>query len=184
VHGGLQQKEIMSKITNLEEAFIEQLKDIYSAENQLIKALPKMAKAANNPELKNGFEEHLAQTKVHAQRLEQIADGLGEKATGKKCLAMEGLVKEGAETMEEDAVPAVLDSMLIAAAQRVEHYEIAAYGTACKWAELLGNEEAVELLSETLQEEKDTDEKLSAAAEAINSEANDSESEEEDTRSV
>ncbi len=169
----------MSKITNLAEAFVEQLKDIYSAEKQLIKALPKLAKAASNPDLKAGFEEHLEQTKVHAERLETIFQALDEKPTAKKCIAMEGLVSEGAETIEEEAEPAVLDSLLIAAAQRVEHYEIAAYGTVATWAQLLGNEYAAKLLSQTLQEEKDTDEKLSFAAESINDEANESETAEE-----
>ena len=175
----LQMGEAMAKITNLEEAFVEQLKDIYSAETQLVKALPKMAKAATNPDLKKGFSDHLEQTKVHVQRLEKIFQGLEEKASGEKCLAMEGLIKEGAETIDEDAEPAVHDAMLIAAAQRVEHYEIAAYGTVSKWAEVLGNEEAAELLAETLKEEEETDEKLTTAAETINAEANEGEEEEE-----
>ncbi len=173
----------MSKITNLREAYIEQLRDLYSAETQLTKALPKMAKAATTPDLKQGFEEHLEQTKGHVNRLEQIFEKLDEKPTGKKCKAMEGLVKEGAETISEDAEDAVHDAMLIAAAQRVEHYEIAGYGTVVKWAELLGEDEAQKLLEETLQEEKDTDEKLTEAAEQIDVEANSGEEEEEEATS-
>jgi ferritin-like metal-binding protein YciE len=161
----------MSKITNLRDVYVEQLKDLYSAETQLLKALPKMAKAASSPELAQGFEEHLEQTKGHANRLEQIFEKLDEKPTGKKCKAMEGLIKEGAETIGEDASDAAKDAMLIAAAQRVEHYEIAGYGSVKTYADLLGEDEAVKLLSETLQEEKDTDEKLTEAAEAINADA-------------
>jgi ferritin-like metal-binding protein YciE len=167
----------MSKITNLRDVYVEQLKDLYSAETQLIKALPKMAKAATSPDLAQGFEEHLEQTKGHANRLEQIFQKLDEKPTGKKCKAMEGLIKEGAETIEEDASDAAKDAMLIAAAQRVEHYEIAGYGSVKTYADLLGEDEAVKLLSETLQEEKDTDEKLTEAAESINAKAEQEETE-------
>jgi len=158
----------MSKITNLRDVFVEQLKDLYNAEQQLVKALPKMAKAATSPDLAQGFEEHLEQTKGHVNRLEEIFKKLEEKTTGK---AMEGLIKEGAETIEEDASDAAKDAMLIAAAQRVEHYEIAGYGSVKTYADLLGESEASELLAETLQEEKDTDEKLTEAAETINAEA-------------
>jgi len=161
----------MSKITNLRDVFVEQLKDLYNAEQQLVKALPKMAKAATSPDLAQGFEEHLEQTKGHVNRLEEIFKKLEEKPTGKKCKAMEGLIKEGAETIEEDASDAAKDAMLIAAAQRVEHYEIAGYGSVKTYADLLGESEASELLAETLQEEKDTDEKLTEAAETINAEA-------------
>ncbi len=156
----------MPKITTLEDAYIEQLRDLYSAETQLVKALPKMAKAANSEELRNGFLEHLEQTKEHVTRLEQIFEELDEKPTGKKCAAMAGLVEEGSETIHEDASPAVKDSLLIAAAQRVEHYEIAGYGCARTYAE------PAELLEETLNEETETDEKLTEAAETINAEAN------------
>ena len=169
----------MPKINNLREVYIEQLKDIYSAETQLTKALPKMAKAASAPDLAKGFEEHLEQTKGHVSRLEQIFEGLDEKPTGKKCKAMEGLIKEGAEAIEEEASDAARDSMLIAAAQRVEHYEIAAYGTVKAFAGLLNEDEAAELLDQTLQEEIETDEKLTSAAETINAEANQEEEEEE-----
>jgi ferritin-like metal-binding protein YciE len=144
----------------LKELFIDELKDLYNAENQLIKALPKMAKAANAEELRSGFEEHLEQTKGHAQRLEQIFQSLGEKPTGKKCKAMEGLVAEGAETIDEDFEGEVADAALIGAARRVEHYEIAAYSTVIKFAELLGEDEAAKLLEQTLEEETETDEKL------------------------
>jgi ferritin-like metal-binding protein YciE len=161
----------MPKITTLEVAYVEQLRDIYSAETQLVKALPKMAKAANDEELKNGFEEHLEQTKEHVSRLEEIFEELDEKPTGKKCAAMAGLVAEGQETISEDATPEVKDAMLIAAAQRIEHYEIAAYGTVKTFANLLGHEDAAKILEETLQEEVDTDEKLTQAAESINMEA-------------
>ena len=162
----------MPKINNLRDVFIEQLKDIYSAETQLTKALPKMAKAASSPDLQKGFEEHLEQTKGHVARLEQIFDGLDESPKGQKCKAMEGLIKEGSEAIEEDASPAAKDSLLIAAAQRVEHYEIAAYGTVKAFAALLNEDEAGELLDQTLQEEVETDEKLTTVAETINAEAN------------
>src|SRR5476649_2684239 len=128
----------MPKINTLHDVYVEQLRDLYSAENQLIKALPKMAKAAQDETLKKGFEEHLKQTKGHAARLEEIFQGLDEKPTGKKCKAMEGLIEEGAETIGEKASPAAKDAMLIAAAQRVEHYEIAGYGTVKTYANLLG----------------------------------------------
>lgn len=143
------------------ELYIEELRDIYSAETQLVKALPKMAKAAESDGLRSGFEEHLEQTKEHVSRLEQIFDALGEKPTGKKCEGMAGLIKEGGEAAQEDYEGDVKDSALIGAAQRVEHYEIAAYGTVRAMAEKLGEDDAVELLSQTLQEEKDTDVKLS-----------------------
>jgi ferritin-like metal-binding protein YciE len=173
----------MSKINNLRDVYVEQLRDLYSAEQQLIKALPKMAKAATSPELAQGFEEHLEQTKGHAHRLEDIFKKLDEKPTGKKCKAMEGLVKEGSETISEDASDAAKDAALIAAAQRVEHYEIAGYGSVKTYANLLGEDEAAKLLEETLQEEKETDEKLTEAAESINAEANEGEEEEAETHS-
>ena len=156
-------------IESLNELFVEQLRDLYDAENQLIKALPKMAEGANSDELRQGFEEHLEQTKGHAQRIEQIFEQLGEKAKGKKCKAMEGLIKEGNETLEEDISDEnVLDAAIIAAAQRVEHYEIAGYGTARTFANLLGEDEAASLLEQTLEEEKETDAKLTQLAEGIN----------------
>ena len=155
----------------LNELYVDELKDIYNAENQLLKALPKMAKAASSNELRKGFEEHLEQTKGHVQRLEKIFQKLGESPKGKKCKGMEGLVEEGSDVIEEDFEGAVKDAALIGAAQRVEHYEIAAYGTVCAFAERLGESEHAELLSETLEEEKQTDEKLTKLAEQINSEA-------------
>jgi ferritin-like metal-binding protein YciE len=156
---------------SLKELYIEELKDIYNAENQLIKALPKMAKAATSEELRSGFEEHLEQTREHVERLDQIFNELGEKPTGKKCKGMEGLVAEGAEIMGEDFEDEVMDAALISAAQRVEHYEIAAYGTVRTYAEILGEREAVQLLEKTLEEEKETDEKLTELASDINLQA-------------
>ena len=168
----------MPKINNLHDVYVEQLKDLYSAESQLIKALPKMAKAATSPELADGFKQHLEQTKEHAARIEKIFESLDGKPTGKKCKAMEGLIKEGAEAIEEDASPAARDALLIAAAQRVEHYEIAGYGSVKTYAGLLGEDEAVKLLEQTLQEEVETDEKLTQAAESINAEAQQEDEEE------
>jgi ferritin-like metal-binding protein YciE len=165
--------------SDLKELYIDELKDIYSAETQLVKALPKMAKAASSDDLRSGFEEHLEQTKGHVARLEQIFQALDEKPTGKKCMGMEGLIKEGNEAAEEDYEDDAKDEALIGAAQRVEHYEIAAYGTVRAIAEKLGEDAAVKLLSQTLQEEKDTDEKLTALAEAI--EVSEDEEEEEET---
>lgn len=156
----------------LKQLYIDELKDIYNAETQLVKALPKMAKAASSEELRNGFEEHLEQTKGHVQRLEQIFESLDESPKGKKCAGMEGLVKEGGEVIEEDFEGAVMDAALIGAAQRVEHYEIAAYGTVREFAKILGQSEHASLLQETLDEEKETDEKLTQLAEQINPQAN------------
>src|SRR5665213_385606 len=161
------------KQTALKELYVDELRDIYSAENQLTKALPKMAKAATSDELRSGFEEHLEQTKGHVKRLEQIFQTLGEKPTGKKCKGMEGLIEEGKEMIEEEELEGeALDAGLISAAQRVEHYEIAAYGCVRTYANLLGESDAVELLEETLDEEKETDQKLTQLAEEINVEAN------------
>jgi ferritin-like metal-binding protein YciE len=152
----------------LKELYIDELKDIYNAENQLVKALPKMAKAANSEERRTGFEEHLEQTRGHVQRLEQIFKELGQKPSGKKCKGMEGLVAEGQEMMGEDFEDDVMDAALISAAQRVEHYEIAAYGTVRTYAELLGEDTAMQLLEQTLEEEKETDQKLTDMASEIN----------------
>jgi ferritin-like metal-binding protein YciE len=160
------------KIDSLEILFVEELRDIYNAEGQLIKALPKMAKEATSPELKQAFEEHLEQTRGHVDRLEEIFEELGKPAKGKTCKAMKGLVEEGSEVMEEDAEEAVKDAALIAAAQKVEHYEIATYGTLRTWAEMLDKQDAVDLLQQTLDEESETDEKLTEIAEStINAEA-------------
>lgn len=151
---------------NLQELFEHELKDIYNAEKQLLKALPKMAKGAASEELQAGFEEHLAQTEVQVGRLERVFEIIDVAPRGKKCEAMEGLIEEGSALLEEEEESDVRDAALIAAAQKVEHYEIAAYGTLCTWAELLGLEEAKELLGESLNEEKTTDEKLTALAES------------------
>jgi ferritin-like metal-binding protein YciE len=155
----------------LKELYIDELKDLYSAENQLLKALPKMAKAASSEELSSAFTEHLEQTKGQVQRLEQIFEMLDENPKGKKCVGMEGLVKEGAEMMGEDFEDEVMDAGLIGAAQRIEHYEIAAYGTARAFAELMGESDQASLLSETLEEEKETDQRLTQLSEQINVEA-------------
>jgi ferritin-like metal-binding protein YciE len=160
------------KLSTLDDLFLHELKDLFSAENQLVKALPKMAKAATNPELKAGFTKHLEQTKTHVERLSKIGEQLGKKLTGHKCKAMEGLIEEGAELIEEDAEDTVRDAGLIGAAQRVEHYEIAGYGTARALALRLGNKKAMKLLEQTLKEEKETDAKLTELAEsAVNEEA-------------
>jgi ferritin-like metal-binding protein YciE len=155
----------------LKKLYIEELKDLYNSETQLVKALPKMAKAASSDELRSGFEEHLEQTKGHVQRLEQIFEMLEETPRGKKCIGMEGLVKEGSEIMDEDFEGPVMDAALIGAAQRVEHYEIAAYGTVREFAHTLGETEHASLLEETLEEEKDTDKRLTELALRINREA-------------
>jgi ferritin-like metal-binding protein YciE len=159
----------------LRDLYIDELRDIYSAETQLVKALPKMAKAATSDELRSGFEEHLEQTRGHVSRLEQIFEDLDEKPSGKKCAGMEGLVKEGGEMIKNEFEGDVKDAGLIGAAQRVEHYEIAAYGTVRAFAELLGDRNAVDLLSQTLEEEKETDKKLTQLAGEINVEANQNE---------
>ncbi len=159
------------KMNSLEDLFIDQLKDLYNAESQLIKALPKMAKAASSTELQNGFKEHLEQTKRQADRIVQIfqeGDGKGPQGTprGKKCVGMEGLIKEGQEIIAENASPSVKDAGLIAAAQKVEHYEISGYGTARTYAQMLGYNKAAKLLEDTLHEEEQTDKKLTALAES------------------
>ena len=164
----------------LRDLYIDELRDIYSAETQLVKALPKMARAATSDELRSGFEEHLEQTRGHVSRLEQIFEDLDEKPSGKKCAGMEGLVKEGGEMIKNEFEGEVKDAGLIGAAQRVEHYEIAAYGTVRAFAELLGDRNAVDLLSQTLEEEKETDKKLTQLASEINVEASQNERASED----
>src|SRR6266567_8433206 len=156
----------------LKELYTDGLQDLYNAENQLVKALPKMAKAATSEALRQGFEEHLEQTKEHVQRLERIFASLDESPKGKKCVGMEGLVKEGSEVMEEGFEDAVLDAGLIGAARRVEHYEMAAYSAVCEFAEVLGQTKHASLLEKTLAEEKQTDEKLAELATDINTKAN------------
>jgi ferritin-like metal-binding protein YciE len=176
------------KMETLQELYLDELKDIYDAENQLLKALPKMAKTATNEELKAAFETHLEQTEEHVARLERIFEELGEKPKGKKCEAMKGLVEEGKQMMEEEAEEEVMDAGLICAAQKVEHYEIASYGCLRTYAEMLGFDEQAELLQETLDEEKDTDDNLTElAVSCINLEAeaagDDDEDEEEEASS-
>ncbi|MBV8267044.1 MAG: ferritin-like domain-containing protein [Planctomycetaceae bacterium] len=160
------------KIESLRDLYIEELQDLYSAENQIVKALPKMAKAASHQELQAAFTEHLEQTKGHVERLETIFKGLDELPKGKTCKAMEGLIKEGEDMVKAKAEPSVHDAGLIAAAQRVEHYEIAGYGTVRTYARLLKEGEAAGLLQQTLDEEAATDKKLTQLAESvINAEA-------------
>ena len=163
---------------SLKELYVEELKDLYNAENQLLKALPRMAKKASSADLKAAFEEHLGQTEGQVNRLEKIFKALGEKPTGKTCKAMKGLVEEGKEIIDEDGDESVLDAALIGAAQKVEHYEIASYGTARTFASLLGEDDAVAALQKTLDEEAATDKKLTALAESlVNPEASNAEGE-------
>jgi len=155
------------KINSLHDLYLMELRDLYSAENQLIKALPKMAKAACSAQLRRAFEQHLRQTEGHVKRLERIFKELDESPKGKKCAGMEGLIDEGKELLKEDVAEDVLDAGLIGAAQRVEHYEIAGYGTARAYARMLGYETAARLLQQTLDEESETDEKLTQLAESV-----------------
>jgi ferritin-like metal-binding protein YciE len=155
------------QLENLEDLMKEELKDVLNAENQIIKALPKMIKKASNDELKTAFEEHLEETKEQVERVEQVMEMLGMPARGKTCKAMKGIIEEGQEMMSEDAEEDVMDAALIGAAQKVEHYEIATYGTLCTYADLLGLQDAKKLLGQTLNEEKQTDERLSELAERL-----------------
>ena len=155
-----------SKMQTLDDLYVDHLKDLYSAEKQLVKALPKMAKKASSPDLQKAFQEHLRQTERQVERIEQIFSELDGSPRGKKCMGMEGLVEEGNEIMKEDAEPEVMDAGLIAAAQKVEHYEIASYGTVRAWAERLGYDKAARLLQETLDEESMANEKLNQIAES------------------
>ena len=160
------------KMETLQDLFIDELKDLYNAENQLIKALPKMAKGASSAELRTAFEDHLEQTLGHVERLEHIFQKLNVSPKGKRCKAMKGLIKEGSERLDEFEDQAVCDAGIIAAAQRVEHYEIAGYGCARTFAHLLGQHEAADLLQRTLDEESETDKRLTEIAEStINPEA-------------
>lgn len=152
-------------LENLHKLFEDELKDVLSAERQLVKALPKMAKAADSEELRMGFEQHLAETEGQIERIEKVFEMLGKTARAKKCAGMEGLIQEGSEKMQEDAEPAVRDAALIASAQKIEHYEIAAYGTLIAWARQLELDDAVELLGQTLEEEKAADMALTELAE-------------------
>ena len=157
----------MSKLLTPRDLLVHELKDLYSAETQLIKALPKMAKAATNEELKQAFTTHLEETKVHAERIEQIMTRLDESPRGKKCKAMEGLVEEGKETIDENAAAEIKDLALIVAAQKVEHYEIAGYGSARTLADLCGETEIVGILQETLDEEGAADKLLTEIAQTV-----------------
>jgi len=159
------------KLESLNDLFVEELKDLFSAENQITKALPKMAKAAASTELRTAFEDHLKETEGQIERLEKIAKQLNITLKGKKCKAMEGLIEEGAELIKQDAEDNVKDAGLIAAAQKVEHYEMAGYGTVRTFAELLGFNEAANLLQETLDEEGNTDKRLTDLAQNINVQA-------------
>jgi ferritin-like metal-binding protein YciE len=173
------------KINTLQDLYVEELRDIYNAESQLVKALPKVAKAATSDELRAAIEDHLEQTKEHVERLEQIFESLGESSKGKKCKAMEGLIEEASETMDEDMAENVMDAALIASCQRVEHYEISVYGTLATFAKLLNREEDVDLLGQTLDEEKEADETLTDIAEStINAEAESDMEEEEESMSA
>lgn len=158
----------MAATNGLREVYIDQLKDLYDAEHRLIKALPKMAKAADSQELRSGIEAHLQQTKGHAERLEQIFESMGEQAKAKKCKGIEGIITEGSEVLGEDFDGPAKDAAIIASAQRVEHYEIAAYGSVRSFAEELGETKAASLLQQTLNEEKETDAKLTKMSEMIN----------------
>lgn len=168
------------KLESLRDLYIEELKDLYSAESQLLKALPKMAKAATAPELQQAFENHLVETEGQVERLETIFEELEEKPTGKTCQAMKGLVEEGKEAIEQDAEDDVRDAALIAAAQRVEHYEMAGYGCVRTYAELLGYDEAAKLLQQTLNEEGAADKALTKLSKRINVEAAETDEDEEE----
>ena len=174
----------------LQEKLVDEIRDLYHAEKQLLKALPKMAKAATHEDLREGFELHLEETREQVTRLEEVFEALGEKVRAKTCPGMAGLIEEGSELMQEEEPGAVMDAALIAAAQRVEHYEIGAYGTCVAWARLLGMDEVVSLLEQTLEEEKATDKKLTALAEqevnlnAASEGQGEEEEEEEDAQSA
>ncbi len=153
------------ELRSLEDLLIHELSDLYDAENQIVQALPKMASAAQSPELRAAFEQHLAETKAQVERLEKVFETLGQPAKGETCEGMKGLVREGQKSIAEDAEPAVKDAALIGSAQRIEHYEMAGYGTAKTYARMLGHQEAAQLLQQTLTEEEATDKKLSNLAE-------------------
>lgn len=157
----------MPKIRTFEDLFVDELKDLYNAEQQLTRALPKMAKAASTPELKTALEKHMEETRQQVERLERVFELIGAPAKGKLCHAMKGLIEEGQELVKEGMESPVLDAGIIGAAQRVEHYEIAGYGTARTMAEVLGHQKAVKLLEQTLKEEKAADEKLTRIAESV-----------------
>ena len=155
------------KLDKLQKLYTNEMRDLYNAENQLLKALPKMAKAASSPELKQAFEKHLKQTKSHVERLEQVFEDINEKPKGKTCHGMKGLIEEGSEILQEEGEESVIDAGIIVAAQKVEHYEIVGYGSVRTFAELLGKERSAELLQTTLNEESETNEALNQLAEEI-----------------
>ena len=155
------------KLDTLKTLYIDELRDLYNAESQLLKALPKMAKAASSEELKDAFEKHLEQTKSHVERLEEVFEDIGEKPKGKTCRAMKGLIEEGSEILEEDGEESVIDAGIIVAAQKVEHYEIASYGSVRTFAQLLGKDTSADLLQTTLDEESEANELLTKLAEDI-----------------
>ena len=162
----------MAENGTLHDAFLDELRDLYDAEKQLTKALPKLAKTATSPKLRDAFESHLEETRGHVERLEQVFEALDEKARGKHCEGIAGIIEEGKAIIEEDFDDLTMDACLIAAGQRAEHYEIVAYGTIIAWAEAMGHEDAVTLLQQNLDEEKAADKKLSALAEGgINQQA-------------
>ena len=169
------------ELESLHDLYVDELKDLYSAENQILKAMPRMIKAASHPQLKRAFTKHEAQTRMQVKRLERICQELGESPRGKKCVGMEGLIEEAKELLSEKPEPNVLDAGLISAAQHVEHYEMAGYGTARTWARLLGYENQAALLEQTLEEEKATDLLLTdIATSQINIDAEQSEGEDEE----
>ncbi len=155
-------------LNTLEDAFVHELGDILNAEKQIVRALPKMVKAASDPSLKEGLDQHLTESEEQVKRVEQAFDRFGRKARGPKCEGMKGILDEGSNLLDEDAPPEVLDAMIIAACQKVEHYEIATYGTLCTWAEQLGHKDIAGLLKQSLAEEKKADELLTKAASQIN----------------
>ncbi len=165
--GGGQNDQNEGMDTDLHELFLAELADVYNAEQQLIKALPKMAKAAESDELKEALESHLEETEEHARRLEEVAEGLDESIKRKTCAAMKGFIEEAGDSMKDQKNSSALDAAIIAAGQKVEHYEIASYGTLVAWAWHMGHDEAVSLLEETLEEEKRADEKLTSVAESV-----------------
>lgn len=158
-------------VETMQELFIDELKDLYSAEKQIVRALPKLAKAASTPELQQALLSHLEETKGHVERLEKISEIVGKKLTGKTCVGMKGVLEEGSEVLEDTDKGIVRDAALIAASQRVEHYEMAGYGSARDFAKILGQSEAAALLDETLAEEKSADKKLSVISKQVNAEA-------------
>lgn len=158
----------MASLETLHDLFVHELRDLYDAEQQLIKALPLMAQAAKSPQLRKSFETHLVETEEQARRIERVFKGLGSEPAGRTCKAMQGLIAEAKETMDEDADPDVMDAALIVAAQKVEHYEIAGYGSVCTFARVLKYDEAAKILKATMAEEESTDKKLTQLSEAIN----------------